>query len=94
MALRSLDFSGVVSGFKAGEQIDLIEINFGSATNASYTANADGGTLSVSDGGHTVNIARVGQYSADNFHLASDSATGTLVAFVHTGLVPTEFQGV
>jgi hypothetical protein len=43
---HSLDFSGGVSGLKTGEQIDLIDINFG-------------------------------QYAAEDFHVASDSATGT-----------------
>jgi hypothetical protein len=91
---HSLDFTGVVSGFGAGEQLDLADINFGSGTTTSYSANQDGnsGTLAVTDGAHTANIALSGQYSAQDFHIASDGGTGLLVTYVHAGLVPTEFH--
>ena len=38
-----------------------------------------GGTLSVTDGVHTANLALLGQYVAANFSLASDSHGGTIV---------------
>ena len=43
------------------------------------TPNADntGGTLTVTDGQHTANIALLGQYLAAGFHDAGDSGTGT-----------------
>jgi VCBS repeat-containing protein len=91
---HSLDFSGIVSGFGAGLQLDLADINFGSNATVGYSANQDGkgGILSVSDGGHTANINLTGQYAAEDFHILSDSGTGTLVTYVHTGLAPTDFH--
>ncbi|MGB8397718.1 hypothetical protein, partial [Bradyrhizobium sp.] len=50
----------------------------------SYHENAagTGGTLSISDGVQTVDLALLGHYSADNFSFAPDHAHGTLVAYV------------
>lgn len=75
-------FTGTVSGFGAQDAIDLpgIIYNSNSAT-PSYTPNASstGGTLSVSDGLHTANIALLGNYTAGNFATASDGHGGTLI---------------
>ena len=56
---------------------------FGAGTTASYVENAanTGGTLSVTDGAHTVNIALLGQYSAGSFTTAADDTTGTLLTY-------------
>ena len=49
--------------------IDLADIAFGSNTTVVYLASsADTGTLTVSDGTHTANIALLGQYSPDVLH--------------------------
>ncbi len=79
----SFDFSGIVSGFNQNDHIDLLDMAFGAGTTASYVENqaGTGGTLSVTDGAHTVNIALLGQYSADNFTVAADDTTGTLLSF-------------
>ena len=79
----SFDFSGIVSGFNQNDHIDLHDIAFGAGTTAGYVENqaGTGGTLSVTDGAHTVNIALLGQYSADAFTVAADHTTGTLLSF-------------
>jgi len=78
----SFDFSGIVSGFNQNGHLDLLDMAFGVGTAASYVENqaGTGGTLSVTDGAHTVNVALLGQYSADDFTVAADSTTGTLVS--------------
>ncbi len=80
--VNSFDFSGIVSGFNQNDHVDLLDMAFGAGTAASYVENqaGTGGTLSVTDGAHTVNIALLGQYSADDFTVAADSTTGTLVS--------------
>jgi hypothetical protein len=78
----SFDFSGIVSGFNQNDHIDLRDMAFGAGTTASYVENqaGTGGTLSVTDGAHTMNIA-LGHYSADDFTVAADDTTGTLLSF-------------
>ena len=80
----SFDFSGIVSGFNQDDHIDLLDMSFGAGTTANYVENqaGTGGTLSVTDGAHTVvNIALHGQYSADDFTVTADDTTGTLLSF-------------
>ena len=64
----SFDFSGIVSGFNQNDHIDLRDISFGAGTTAGYVENqaGTGGTLSVTDGAHAVNIELLGHYSADD----------------------------
>ena len=78
----SFDFSGIVSGFNQNDHIDLRDISFGAGTTAGYVENqaGTGGTLSVTDGAHTVNIALLGHYSADDFTVTADDTTGTLLS--------------
>jgi len=79
----SFDFSGIVSGFNQNDHIDLLDMSFGAGTTAGYVENqaGTGGTLSVTDGAHTVNIALLGHYSAGDFTVAADHTTGTLLSF-------------
>ena len=62
----SFDFSGAISGFNNDDLLDLADITFAVGTSASYIENQDGsgGTLTVTDGVHTANIALIGDYSA------------------------------
>ena len=50
------------------------------------------GSALVSDGTDTAKINLSGQYAAEDFHIASDGASGTLVTYVHVGLPPTDLQ--
>ena len=58
---HSSSFTGTVSGFNAGDSLDLGDVAFGSGTGTtlSYAANdaGSGGTLIVSDGANTAQIA-------------------------------------
>ena len=55
----------------------------GFGTTVGYVENqaGTGGTLSVTDGAHTVNIALLGDYSADKFTVTADNTIGTLLSF-------------
>jgi hypothetical protein len=80
------NIGGVVSGFNGDDHLDLLKFARGAGTTASYVQNnAEGGTLSISDGAtvgaHTVNIALLGQYSADGFTAVADDTGGTLLSY-------------
>jgi hypothetical protein len=73
----SFHFNGTISGFAGSDIIDLA--NVGSATaSISYHENAagTGGTLAISNGAQTVDLALLGHYSADNFSIVPDQAKG------------------
>jgi hypothetical protein len=76
-------FTGTVSGLTANDDIDLRGVSFGAATSLSFAENqaGTGGTLTVSDGVHTANIALLGQYDPAGFTEAADNATGTLIKY-------------
>ena len=79
----SSQFTGTIAGLNSSEpfnKIDLADIAFGSNTTVTYLASsADTGTLTVSDGTNTANIALLGQYSPTSFNIASDGHGGTTV---------------
>jgi hypothetical protein len=79
----SLHFTGSVSGFNDDDHLALHDVTFGASTNVTYVANQDGtgGTVAVSDGVHTANIALVGQYSPDGFTLTADDNLGTILTY-------------
>jgi hypothetical protein len=77
------NFSGTVSGFGAGDTLDLSDIVIGANTTVGYSANTDGtgGTLNVSDGAHNANIALFGQFAAAGFQVGSDAGGGAMVTY-------------
>ena len=78
---HAANFSGTVAGFDADDALDLVDVAFGSNTTLGYAANSSntGGTLTVSDGTHTANIALLGQYMAGSFVMSANGFGGTLV---------------
>jgi autotransporter passenger strand-loop-strand repeat protein len=75
-------FTGAISGWQAGDRIDLGDILFNQpGTTLGYSENAanTGGTLTVSDGSHVASLALLGQYMASSFALSSDGNGGTFV---------------
>ena len=76
-------FTGTVSDFGAKTAIDLPTMAFNSETTVGYSPkrNGTGGTLSVSDGVQSAQIALLGQYTAASFGLANDHHGGTMVVF-------------
>ncbi|HEY6328702.1 MAG TPA: hypothetical protein VI756_05150 [Blastocatellia bacterium] len=75
----SSTFSGTVAGLGGQDTIDLADINFASLHALSYSGNASGGTLDVTDGAHIANIALLGNYIASSFVSVSDGHGGTSI---------------
>jgi autotransporter passenger strand-loop-strand repeat protein len=76
----AVSFGGKIAGFALGDYLDLRDVAFSSSTTFGFSGDTASGTLTVSDGAHTANIALLGQYVAANFNLASDGHGGTLVS--------------
>ena len=84
-------FTGTITGqLGIGNIIDLADIAAGPNLTISYSGNDSPGTLTVSDGVHTANIALDGDYSLANFTAYSDGHGGTAImdppTYVGTGL--------
>jgi autotransporter passenger strand-loop-strand repeat protein len=98
-------FHGTVAGFgnhlvpgqiDVPDQIDLADIAYGTAGKKgplSYNGNLWGGTLTVTDGVHTANIALLGQYTASEFALSNDGHGGTLITFEASSSTTTVTEG-
>ncbi|WP_256099002.1 beta strand repeat-containing protein [Burkholderia ubonensis] len=80
---QSAGFTGTVSGFGAGDTLDLADVLYNDHTTLSFTANdtGTGGTLTVSDGAHTAQVALQGNLSAGSFQLSHDQGSGTVVTY-------------
>src|SRR5262249_20292891 len=87
-------FTGSVSGFGAGDSLDLGDVAFGSISQVTYAANdtGTGGTLFVSDGTHAAQIALAGGYSAAGAQ--ADSQGGTLLNYEAPALNHTMLGGI
>jgi hypothetical protein len=69
--------NGTLSG---SDQIDLRDIVFGAGATASFTGNANGGTLTVSDAQHhSASVSLVGDYENSTFSISGDGDGGTLI---------------
>ncbi|MFM0032967.1 Ig-like domain repeat protein, partial [Paraburkholderia madseniana] len=81
---QSGSFTGPVSGFGAGNTLDLADVLCNDHTTLSFTANdaGTGGTLTVSDGIHSAQIALQGGLSAAGFQFTHDQGSGTAVTYV------------
>ncbi len=76
----SFHFNGTISGFAGSDVIDLADLA-SATTSISYQENAagTGGTLAISDGAHTVELSMLGHYTTDNFSIASNGVSGSLI---------------
>jgi hypothetical protein len=61
------------------DTIDFADIDPTKVQIPSYTGTATGGTLTVTDGSHSANIALLGNYLASSFVASSDGHGGTNV---------------
>jgi hypothetical protein len=80
---HSFDFSGIVSGMTASTHLDLLDFSFTKGTTINYvaSANGSGGTLSVTDGTHSANIALEGNFNPAGFQAGPDHGTGTQISY-------------
>ena len=59
--------------------IDFADIDFSDVQQPSFSGDASGGMLTVTDGAHAANIALLGNYLASTFVASSDGHGGTSV---------------
>jgi hypothetical protein len=78
---QSQAYGGTIYNFsKTGStRLDLRDIAFVNANEASFSGAASGGVLTVTDGTHTAHIHLNGNYLGSNFVAASDGHGGTVV---------------
>src|SRR5262245_28565203 len=76
---QSASFSGTVAGMTGQDTLDLRDISFATIHSPTYSGTSTGGTLSVSDGTHSAQIALLGNYLASTFVASSDGHGGTNV---------------
>ena len=76
---NSATFAGTVAGMSGHDTIDFADIDPTKVQSPSYSGDASGGTLTVTDGSHSANIALIGSYLASAFVASSDGHGGTNV---------------
>jgi hypothetical protein len=78
---NSQGYTATITGFSAtgGTSLDLHDIHFVSAGEATFSGTAAGGTLTVSDGTHTAHIALAGDYLGSSFTASKDGHGGVIV---------------
>ncbi len=78
---QSGGYTGTITGFShAGTtSLDLRDIAFISAGEATYSGTKTAGTLTVTDGVHTAHIKLSGDYTASTFIASSDGHGGTTI---------------
>ncbi len=72
-------FTGTVAGLTGQDKLDLRFLNPATVQTPTYVGNSSGGTLTVTDGTHTANIALLGNYLASTFVTSSDGHGGTAI---------------
>jgi hypothetical protein len=75
----SAEFSGTIAGLTSTDTLDLADMDPAKVQPPTFNGNSSGGTLSVSDGTHSANIALLGNYLASTFTTSSDGHGGTSV---------------
>jgi hypothetical protein len=78
---QSQGYTGNISGFSktGGTFLDLGDIGFVGAGEASFSGSATSGVLTVTDGTHTAKIALIGDYLGSTFTASSDGHGGTTI---------------
>ena len=75
----SASFTGTVAGMTGSDSIDFADIDPTKVQQPTFNGNSSGGTLNVTDGTHSANIALLGNYLASTFTASSDGHGGTAV---------------
>jgi hypothetical protein len=78
---HSQTYTGSISGFSTtgGEFLDLKDVSFISASEASFSGNTKSGTLTVSDGTNVAHIHLTGNYFGSVFVCSDDGHGGVLI---------------
>jgi hypothetical protein len=78
---RSQDYGGAITGFsrKGKSALDLADIGFASAGEATFSGARTSGVLTVTDGVHTARITLIGAFVGSTFTAASDGNGGTVI---------------
>jgi len=78
---QSQSFAGSISRFSTsgGTSLDLRDIGFVDAGEATFSGNARSGVLTVTDGTHTASLKLIGDYTSAVFVASSDGDGGTTV---------------
>ena len=79
-------FSGGISGFAAGETLDLTTFGFGAGEKLAFAENAANtqGVLTITDGALKTRLTLFGQYAAAGFQIGADSGGGTAITYVNS----------
>ena len=76
---NTLSFGGNIAGLAATDELDLRTIGYGPNTTGTYVGDASGGTLTITDGTHSISMTLVGDYLNAHFAGATDNNGGTLI---------------
>jgi hypothetical protein len=76
---NSASFAGTVAGMTGQDSLDLTDIDPTKVQQPTFSGDSSGGTLTVTDGAHSTNIALLGYYMASVFVAQSDGHGGTSV---------------
>ena len=78
---QSRGYTGDISGFSAtgASTLDLRDIGFASAGEASFSGTSSSGVLTVTDGTHTAHINLFGDYLSSHFVASTDSHGGAII---------------
>jgi hypothetical protein len=78
---RSADYTALIRGFSSsgGEYLDLGDIGFVGAGEATFSGGVRDGVLTVTDGVHTASIHLAGDFTGSAFTVSGDGTGGVLV---------------
>jgi len=77
----SSQFAGTVAGLALGNYLDLADQSYQGNNAPTYNSTGTNtGTLTVTEGASTINIALLGSYLANSFVASSDGHGGTLIS--------------
>ncbi|MBA3811105.1 MAG: hypothetical protein H0X27_05575 [Caulobacteraceae bacterium] len=84
---QSQGYAGKISGFSGGMSLDLRDIGFTDAGEATFAGDATSGVLTVTDGTHTAHITLTGDYTGASFVASSDGHGGVSIADTSAAVV-------
>jgi hypothetical protein len=87
---NSQGYGGMITGFShgGGTRFDLLDIQYGASTRATFAGDTNSGLLTVTDGTHTASFTLAGDYTTSLFILADDGHGGTMVKDPPAGSSP------